>query len=90
MWIHGGGWREFSGTAPGFNGTTLVRAQDVVVVTINHRLNGFGFLRLEGSDPRFADSGNAGLLDIVAALRLRPYIRLCVHMLEPANLTGRP
>jgi para-nitrobenzyl esterase len=69
VWIHGGGWREFSGTAPGFDGTNLARAQDVVVVTVNHRLNGFGFLRLEGSDSRFADSGNAGLLDIVAALQ---------------------
>ena len=68
FWIHGGGWREFSGTAPGFNGAYLARAQDVVVVTINHRLNGFGYLGLTGSDERFADSGNAGLLDVVAAL----------------------
>jgi para-nitrobenzyl esterase len=68
LWIHGGGWREFSGTAPGFDGTSLARGQDVVVVTINHRLNGFGFLRLEDSEERFADSGNAGLLDTVAAL----------------------
>ena len=67
FWIHGGGWRVFSGTAPGFDGTSLARAQDVVVVTINHRLSGFGFLQLEGSSSRFADSGNAGLLDIVAA-----------------------
>ena len=69
FWIHGGGWREFSGTAPGFNGANLARAQDVVVVTINHRLNGFGYLSLAGSDERFADSGNAGLLDVVAALK---------------------
>ena len=69
FWIHGGGGREFSGAAPGFNGTNLARAQDVVVVTINHRLNGFGYLSLAGSDGRFADSGNAGLLDIVAALQ---------------------
>jgi para-nitrobenzyl esterase len=68
FWIHGGGWREFSGTAPGFDGTNLARAQDVVVVTINHRLNGFGYLRMDRSDERFADSGNAGLLDVVAAL----------------------
>ena len=68
FWIHGGGWREFSGTAPGFHGINLARAQDVVVITINHRLSSFGFLQLEGSDARFADSGNAGLLDIVAAL----------------------
>ena len=69
FWIHGGGWREGSGTAPGFNGAALARAQNVVVVTINHRLNGFGFLQLAGSGERFADAGNAGLLDILAALR---------------------
>jgi para-nitrobenzyl esterase len=68
FWIHGGGWREFSGTAPGFDGTQLARAQDIVVVTVNHRLNAFGYLRLEGSHERFADSGNAGLLDLVMAL----------------------
>jgi para-nitrobenzyl esterase len=68
VWIHGGGWREFSGTAPGFDGRGLARAGDVVVVTLNHRLSVFGFLRLERSDERFADAGNAGLLDIVAAL----------------------
>jgi para-nitrobenzyl esterase len=69
FWIHGGGWREFSGTAPGFDGTNFSRAEDVVVVTVNHRLNAFGFLNLSGSDDRFADSTNAGLLDIVMALR---------------------
>lgn len=68
LWIHGGGWREFSGTAPGVNGTQLARAQEVVVVTVNHRLHGFGFLQLDGADERFADSGNTGLLDLVMAL----------------------
>jgi para-nitrobenzyl esterase len=68
FWIHGGGWREFSGTAPGFDGSNLAASQDVVVITVNHRLNAFGFLRLDSTDERFADSGNAGLLDIVAAL----------------------
>jgi para-nitrobenzyl esterase len=68
FWIHGGRWQEFSGTAPGFDGTSLARAQDVVVITVNHRLNAFGFLQLEGSGEGFADSGNAGLLDLVMAL----------------------
>ncbi|MDE2198380.1 MAG: carboxylesterase/lipase family protein [Rhodospirillales bacterium] len=68
FWIHGGGWREFAGTAPGFDGTALAREGDVVVVTINHRLNGFGFLRIEDTDERFADAANAGMLDVVAAL----------------------
>jgi para-nitrobenzyl esterase len=69
VWIHGGGWREGAGTAPGFDGTNLARAQDVVVVTLNHRLNAFGHLHLEGSGERFCDAGNAGLLDIVLALK---------------------
>jgi para-nitrobenzyl esterase len=86
FWIHGGGWREFSGTAPGFNGTNLARAQDVVVVTINHRLNGFGFLDLSGSDERFDDAGNAGLLDVVAALS---WVRdnIAAFGGDPANVT---
>ena len=46
FWIHGGGWREFSGTAPGFYGANLARAQDVVVITVNDRLNAFGYLRI--------------------------------------------
>ncbi|MEY4100401.1 MAG: hypothetical protein RL300_1572 [Pseudomonadota bacterium] len=69
VWIHGGGWRECAGTAPGFNGAALAHQQDVVVITMNHRLNAFGFLQLDGSDDRFADSGNVGMLDIVMALR---------------------
>lgn len=68
VWLHGGGWRDFSGTAPGFEGSRLAVTQDVVVVTVNHRLNLFGFLALDGDHERFADSGNAGVLDILAAL----------------------
>ena len=69
VWLHGGGWASCSGTAPGFDGTNLARGGDVVVVTINHRLNAFGYLNIGGNDPRFADAGNAGVLDMVAALR---------------------
>ena len=41
----------------------------MVVVTVNHRLNVFGYLAVGGDNGRFADAGNAGLLDMVAALR---------------------
>jgi para-nitrobenzyl esterase len=68
VWLHGGGWTNCAGTAPGFDGTQLAQSGDVVVVTINHRLNVFGYL-VVGGDPRFADAGNAGVLDMVAALR---------------------
>jgi para-nitrobenzyl esterase len=69
VWLHGGGWSTCSGTAPGFNGSALAAHGDVVVVTVNHRLDVFGYRDLSGSDERFADAGNAGLLDLVAALR---------------------
>jgi para-nitrobenzyl esterase len=69
VWLHGGAWSSCSGTAPGFDGSNLARYGDVVVVTINHRLNLFGYLELGTKDTRFADAGNAGVLDMVAALR---------------------
>jgi para-nitrobenzyl esterase len=86
FWIHGGGWRECSGGASGFDGRDLARNQDVVVVTINHRLGGFGFLRIDDIDERFADAGNAGLLDVVAALGwVRDNIRAFGG--DPGNVT---
>lgn len=69
VWLHGGGWVSCAGTAPGFDGSRLAGGGDVVVVTVNHRLNVFGYLAVGGEDPRFADAGNAGVLDLVAALR---------------------
>jgi len=70
VWLHGGGFVYGSGTARAYDGTNLARRGDVVVVAVNHRVNVFGYLYLGdvlGSD--YATSGNAGLLDIVAALR---------------------
>lgn len=69
VWLHGGGFANGAGTARGFDGTCLARDGDVVVVTVNHRLNVFGHLFLgRAGGERFADAGNAGLLDLVAAL----------------------
>ena len=58
-----------TGSAPGLDGSNLARTGDLVVVTLNHRLGAFGFTHLASVDARFADAGNAGMLDIVAALR---------------------
>jgi para-nitrobenzyl esterase len=69
VWLHGGSWMNCAGSAPGFDGTGLARNGDVVVVTINHRINIFGHLKLDTSDERFADSGNTGVLDMALALR---------------------
>jgi len=70
FYIHGGGFNTGSGAPAGIDGTIMARKGDVVVVTINHRLNVFGHLYLTGaSDARNADAGNNGILDIVAALQ---------------------
>jgi len=70
VWFHGGGFSSLSGSSPLYDGTRLCHAGDVVVVTVNHRLNLFGFLHLaELAGPEFADASNAGLLDLVLALR---------------------
>src|SRR5579872_3111999 len=65
MWIHGGGYTYGSGMSLGYDGTNLARSRDVVVVSINHRLTIFGHLYLGGvAGQKYADSGNAGILDI--------------------------
>ena len=70
VWLHGGGFSQGSGSGRVANGTNLPRESDVVVVTINHRLNALGFTYLaEAAGPEFAESGAVGMLDIVAALR---------------------
>ena len=69
FWIHGGGFSTGSGSSPWYDGTNVARKQDVVVVTINHRLNVFGYCHLGSFDPRFADSSNCGTLDCIAALK---------------------
>lgn len=70
VYIHGGGYNTGSGSDPLYDGGNLCRRGDVVVVTVNHRLNAFGYLylgRLGG--PELASSGNVGQLDLVQALQ---------------------
>ena len=69
VWLHGGGFAAGAGSAHAFDGTDLARSGDVVMVSVNHRLNIFGYLYLaDVGGERYADSGNSGLLDIVAVL----------------------
>lgn len=68
VWLHGGGFTSGSGASNGYDGVRLARRGDVVVVTVNHRLNLFGHLYLAEFGPEFVDSGAAGMLDIVQAL----------------------
>ena len=70
VWLHGGGYTAGSGQElPSYDGESLSRRGDVVVVSINHRLNVFGYLNLAEYGSQYADSGNVGMLDIIEALQ---------------------
>ena len=70
VWFHGGGFDQGTGGSVGYDGAGLAKHQDVVVVTVNHRLNVLGYLYLaEAGGADFADSANIGQQDLVAALR---------------------
>lgn len=81
VWLHGGGFAYGSGAWPIYDGTNLA-TQEVVVVTLNHRLNVFGYADLPG----VPGAGNAGMLDIVAALE---WVRDNIHLFggDPCNVT---
>jgi para-nitrobenzyl esterase len=67
VWLHGGGFANGSGGAAMYDGAALARRGDVVTVTVNHRLNVFGYLHL-GELGGHPSSGQAGMLDIVMVL----------------------
>jgi para-nitrobenzyl esterase len=71
VWFHGGGHVTGSGSSNAYDGTRLAKKGDVVIVTVNHRLNTFGYLYLAqlSTDPALADSGNVGNLDMVLSLQ---------------------
>lgn len=70
VWLHGGGFTAGSSIElPSYDGENLAKKQDVVLVSVNHRLNVLGFLDLSAYGDKYKGSGNAGLLDLVAALQ---------------------
>jgi len=70
VWFHPGAYTSGTSNEAESDGARLSRRGDVVVVTVNHRLNVFGYLYLaEIAGGEFADSGNAGMLDLVLALK---------------------
>jgi para-nitrobenzyl esterase len=69
VWLHPGAFNGWAGNSDWTDGTHLARDHDVVVVSINHRLGAFGFLYLgDLAGASYAESGNVGTLDMVAAL----------------------
>ena len=83
LWLHGGGFD--SGTSAWNPGMGLAK-EDVVVVSINHRLNILGFLDLSAVSPKYKYSGNVGMMDVVAALQ---WIHKNIALFggDPSNIT---
>lgn len=69
VWIHGGGFTIGASSQEPYEGSTLAKRGDVVLVSINYRLGPFGFLNLnEVTGGRIPATGNEGMLDQIAAL----------------------
>ncbi|ABR75439.1 carboxylesterase/lipase family protein [Actinobacillus succinogenes] len=69
VWIHGGGFQSGSSNdLVSFDGENLARSQDVVVVSVNHRLNAMGHLDLSAYGEQYKNSANVGVMDLVASL----------------------
>jgi para-nitrobenzyl esterase len=70
VWFHGGGFTAGSYVElPSYDGENISRKGDVVLVSVNHRLNALGFLDLSAYGDKYKSSPNAGLLDLVASLQ---------------------
>lgn len=69
VWLHGGGFSSGSAQeSPAYNGENLSRKGDVVVVSVNHRLNLMGHLDLSAYGEKYKYSANVGVLDIIDSL----------------------
>lgn len=86
VWLHGGGFIGGSGNEGWYDGENLSRYGDVVVVTVNHRLNVLGHLDLSAYGKKYKDSANVGSMDMVDALR---WIRTNIAKFggDPYNIT---
>ncbi len=87
VWYHGGGYSAGSANWAMYNGGNLAARHDVVVVTVNHRLNVFGYLYLaELGSEKYTRASNVGMLDIVASLE---WVRdnIAAFGGDPANVT---
>lgn len=68
VWLHGGGFSTGSANEEGYDGGALSRSGNVVVVSVNHRLNVFGYLDLSAYGEKYKDFANVGIRDIVDSL----------------------
>jgi len=69
VWFHGGGFSTGSGIdLPCYEGKSLAEKGDIVVVTVNHRLNVLGYFDVSGLGGRYSESANLGMQDLVKSL----------------------
>lgn len=70
VWIHGGGYTSGNSIEhDGYDGNNISRDGDIVFVSVNHRLGPIGFSDLSAFGEKYANSGNVGVLDLIAALK---------------------
>jgi len=71
VWMHGGGYSAGNSIEQdGYHGENIAKEGDIVFVSVNHRLNSFGYTDFSATgDPKLAQSGNVGMLDLIAALK---------------------
>ena len=86
LWLHGGGFHVGSSSDPMTDGKALAQKGDVVMVSVNHRLNILGFLDLSAVSSRYAQSANVGMVDVVSALK---WIKNNINNFggDPSNVT---
>lgn len=87
VWIHGGAYVGGSSLRqPAYEGAALAKRGDVTVVSVNHRLNIFGYMDLSSFGDEYYNSGNAGIADLVLALKwIQEHIELFGG--DPENIT---
>lgn len=86
LWLHGGGFHVGSSNDPMTDGKAMAQKGNIVMVSVNHRLNILGFLDLSACGPKYAQSANVGMLDIVKALE---WIKNNIESFggDPSNVT---
>lgn len=86
FWLHGGGFSVGASDDPITDGHMLAKKGDVVLVSVNHRLNILGFLDLSAFGDEYKNSANVGMLDVIAALQ---WVNKNIQQFggDPANVT---
>lgn len=69
VWLHGGGFSTGTANQTETDGRNLAQEEDVVVVSVNHRLGVAGYLNLSTYGEKYQYSGNVGMMDVIDALQ---------------------